>query len=117
LVTIDIPGAVPPDVVAGYVAPGVVIGVSDGCLWQLGTVTVVACVVTPTTATTAGAVCVAQTEAGMVKVPVISRELAVEVTVSFSVSPGRHVIKDVTVSVVTWPTGQLVTVGAQDAMV
>lgn len=91
-------------------------------LWQPGTVTVTEWVVMGTTVTTAGADCEAQGDlvhggAGMVKVPVISGQLAVSVTVGLAVSPGHHVVSEVMVSVVTWPTGQLVTVGAHDVMV
>jgi hypothetical protein len=40
--------------------------------------------------------------------------VAVAITAGFSVSPGHHMVKDVTVSVMILPTEQFVTVGAQD---
>lgn len=50
-------------------------------------------------------------------VALILRVVAVASTVGFSVSPGQHVAEHVIVSVVTWPTEQLITAGAQDVMV
>jgi hypothetical protein len=114
LVRVDMPGAVPAGEIAGWVAAGWLIGASDACpqLWQPGTVTLGARVVTATALTTAVVFItwrqddLVQTGAGMVAV-----------TVGFSFSPGHHVVKYVTSSVVTWRKGQLVTVGAQDVMV
>lgn len=75
-------------------------------LWHPGTSTVVVCVTIGTTVTTAGFVWVmcgqddlVQTAGGMVKVPVISGQVAV--VVGTAVLPGHHVVYVVRVSVVT----------------